>query len=71
MKKMKVLTEQEVIKLLSEGRGELTKKRYAEEIGVSAQYLGDVLHGRRSPGPAILEYLHLEKMYCPYWDKET
>jgi transcriptional regulator with XRE-family HTH domain len=36
-----------------------TQKRLAEELGVSATYLNDVLHGRREPGDAILSALGL------------
>lgn len=30
-----------------------TQKALAAELGVTAQYLGDVLRGRRYPGPKI------------------
>ena len=69
-KRKRVFTERQVVELLRDDRGELTKKQHAEMIGVSAQYLGDVLHGRRSPGPAILDYLKLEKAYRSYVDEE-
>jgi hypothetical protein len=34
----------------------------AKAIGVSAAFLGDVLHGRREPTGKILEYLGLERV---------
>ena len=38
----------------------------ARELGVSKQYLGDVLLGRSEPGPLILDALGLERkvIYC-------
>lgn len=37
-------------------------KLYAKHIGVSPQYLNDVLRGRREPGKKILKALGLEKV---------
>lgn len=37
-------------------------KLYAKHIGVSPQYLNDVLRGRREPGKKILRALGLEKV---------
>jgi transcriptional regulator with XRE-family HTH domain len=34
----------------------------AADLGVSSQYLSDVLHGRREPGPKILNALGLERV---------
>lgn len=34
----------------------------ARKLGISAQYLNDILHGRREPGESVLEYLGLEKI---------
>ncbi len=38
-----------------------SQRQLALKIGVSAVYLGDVLRGRRDPGPMILEWLGLER----------
>jgi transcriptional regulator with XRE-family HTH domain len=39
----------------------------AAEIGISPQYLNDILHGRREPGETVLKYLGLQKrvIYVP------
>jgi len=34
----------------------------AKEIGISAQYLSDVLRGNRNPGKKILDFLGIEKV---------
>lgn len=61
---MKNLTESQVIQLLKDGQGDMTQAAYAKEIGVSAQFLGDVYRGRRAPGPRVLDYLGLEKSFA-------
>lgn len=33
----------------------------AQELGISKQYLCDVLAGRREPGPAILEAMGIKR----------
>ena len=39
----------------------------AAEIGISPQYLNDILKGRREPGETVLRYLGLQKrvIYVP------
>ena len=39
-----------------------TQKDVAAKLGVSQQYLSDVLTGRRAPGKSILDALGLEKV---------
>ena len=39
-----------------------TQKAVAVDLGVSEQYLSDVLNGRREPGEAMLEALGLERV---------
>lgn len=52
----------DVIRLLEEEVKRLGSQRaLADRLGVTPAYLGDVLRGRRDPGPAILEALGLEK----------
>lgn len=46
------------IKQIIEEQG--TQKRAAEFLGVSQQYLTDLLHGRRDPGEKILSKLGLQ-----------
>lgn len=38
------------------------QKLFAQKAGISQQYLGDVLRGRREPGEAILSALGLRKV---------
>lgn len=38
-----------------------TQSAYAEQIGVSEQYVSDVLRGARRPGRRILQALRLRK----------
>lgn len=55
------MTRDSVIKKVEkiiEERG--TKKAAAEFLGVSQQYLGDLLKGRRDPGEKILSRLGLQ-----------
>lgn len=57
------LTTQEVVeelRLLANGMS--TQKALAEKMGISAACLCDVLEGRRLPGPAILQFLKLERV---------
>lgn len=51
----------EVIKLLVKKQGDRTQKEVAEEIGISPQYLHDVLNGGRKPSERILDYLGLKR----------
>lgn len=39
-----------------------SQRQYAASIGVSEQYIADILKGRRSPGPAVLSALGLKKI---------
>lgn len=47
--------------LLNEKLAKLTKSQMARDIGVSRQYIGQVLAGDRPPGPLVLAYLGMEK----------
>lgn len=38
------------------------QQQFARELGVSPQYLSDVLHRRREPGDAILRGLGVERV---------
>lgn len=46
------------IEQIIEARG--TQKAAAESLGVSSQFLSDILKGRRDPGKKILDKLGLE-----------
>lgn len=39
-----------------------TQKKVAEYLGISTQYLTDILKGRRDPGPMVLRKLGFEKV---------
>lgn len=55
------MTDDEVVAMLAEAcDGGVTK--WADAHKVSAQYVSDVLHGRRTPGKKILDALSLEKI---------
>lgn len=60
---VKKLSQDDVVQLLQRAQGDLTQKDFALKLGVSQQYLSDVLLGRRDPGPSILEFLGIEKAY--------
>lgn len=39
-----------------------TQETFAKRVGVSAQYLGDFLAGRREPGPKLLAGIGFERV---------
>lgn len=55
---------------LDDVRGELrlladsmsTHKAFADKVGISPQYLHDILAGKRSPGKAVLKFLKLQSV---------
>lgn len=49
------------IAILRKRAKNISQKALATELGISQQYLCDVLAGRREPGNSILEPLGLEK----------
>lgn len=59
----RTFTESEVIDMLRNGQGQMSGKEYAAHVGVSQQYLSDMLQGRRPPGPLVLKHLKLEKVF--------
>ena len=61
--KKKLITLHQFIDLLSdEVKKAGSQKDLAKKFGVSAQYVSDVLNGKREPGEAILEPLGLRKV---------
>ena len=50
-----------VIALLKIRQGDLNKRDYAKQLGVSQQYLHDVMTGRRPLGPKILSAINFER----------
>ncbi len=55
------MDESTVVTLLQKRKGERTLKETAEEVGVSLQYLQEVLTGKKRPSDRILEYLGLKR----------
>lgn len=55
------MTEDQVRNMVLRKLGSGTQTALAKEIGVSVQYLNDVLNGRRMVGPKILAYLKLKR----------
>lgn len=56
------MTEQEFINYLKRMAARAgSQRKVAHELGVSAAYFGDVISGKRAPGPKILEPLGLER----------
>lgn len=62
---MLTYTSAQVVALLASKQAGRTQRAFAEEIGVTQQYLCDLLNGRRNPGAAILKYLNLEQTFIP------
>ncbi len=46
-----------------------SQKAFAKEIGVSGQYVADILCSKRNPGPVILKALGLVKVVT--YERET
>lgn len=61
------MTRNELIAMLLEMKGDGKQIDLAAKLGVTPQYLGDVLAGKREPGEKILKTLRLERVvsYCP------
>ena len=59
----------EVIHLISNAVNQVgSQKKLALRIGISEQYLSDVLNRRREPGKMILKYFRLTRIVS-YWKK--
>lgn len=56
------LTLRDVLRRLHAVIGDGTQKTAAEKLGVSQQYLSDVLNEAREPGPLILAALGIERV---------
>jgi transcriptional regulator with XRE-family HTH domain len=55
----------EIVRSLLKGR---TQTEVAEKLGISQSYLSDLLHGKREPGPKVLEALKVRKVVGWEWD---
>lgn len=61
---VRTYTDEDVIEMLRyRVDREGTQTALSIQIGITPQYLSDVLKGRRRPGPAILNFLGLEMAY--------
>jgi transcriptional regulator with XRE-family HTH domain len=58
---MPILDDDQINAIILKGKGEKSIREYAREIGVSAPYLADVLHGNRNPGPKILKHFKVKR----------
>lgn len=50
----------EELRLLADSMS--THKAFADKVGISPQYLHDILAGKRSPGKAVLRFLKLQSV---------
>jgi transcriptional regulator with XRE-family HTH domain len=50
------------IEVLRKRLGDGTQRELAGVLGISPQYLNDILSGHREPGPKLLEGLGLERI---------
>ena len=58
---MQSLTDDDVLELIRKRKGEKSLRAFAEEIGITAPYLSDILKKNRSPGKTVLKFFGLEK----------
>jgi|GEM_PF-4516284 transcriptional regulator with XRE-family HTH domain len=58
---MGILDDDQLNAIILKAKGEKSIREYAKEIGVSAPYLSDVLHGNRNPGPKILKHFGIKR----------
>ena len=57
-------TENEVVEMLKAEQGDRSLRQFAEDLNISASYLSDIFLGKRSPGPAVLQVLNMERVEC-------
>lgn len=64
------MTADDVRRMLASSCEMVGQKQLAADIGISAAYLNDVLHGRREPGESICNGLGIERVVT-YKYKQT
>lgn len=42
--------------------GSMKQKEFAAKLGITPQFLNDILHGHRNPGPIVLKALGVEEI---------
>lgn len=55
----RTLTADDVLEMMRKQMGDRTQTAYANELGITPQYLCDILQRRRDPGPKVLSRLGL------------
>ena len=61
--KLSVMTRDELVQLLQHKIQQAgTQTAVAKELGITPAYLGDVLRGKREPGPSVLNALGLRSV---------
>lgn len=56
------MTDRDVLRLLRKKQGELTSRRFAEDVlHCTPQYLSDIYAGKRPPAKLILKFLGLRR----------
>jgi transcriptional regulator with XRE-family HTH domain len=58
----KHLSAQDIVSVMKREQGSRSMRAFARDLGLSVAYLSDFYHGRRLPGPSILNYLGMEKV---------
>jgi hypothetical protein len=56
------MLESELLPYIKKRMGSKTQRVFAAELGITPQFLNDLLHGHRSPGPLVLKALKLRKV---------
>jgi len=55
------LTMPDLIKWMERKQGTRTNKEFAEVLGLSGAYLGDIYASKRDPGPKVLRVLGVKR----------
>ena len=61
MATVKAMNRKQLIDLMRKRQGKRTAREFAEELGISSQYISDIYSGKRAPGRAVLDKLQLER----------
>ena len=62
---MKTYSHKEILDLLKRKQGDRNCAQFAREVGITKSYMGDILKGKRTPGPKVLRYLGLQCAIIP------
>jgi hypothetical protein len=64
------LTSDQVVAMLEAKRGDRTLEEFADEVGVSYQFLGHIFRRVRAPGREVLRYLGLRRIILYQKDRQ-